>query len=165
MIKEHAHGTNKEYIKKKKSRCISIIKQYKKKMISYDDVTKENIKEGNPDWPEIFDHPCKTLIVGVSGSGKTKALLNLIKQQNDDDYIIDIFLYVKDPNEAQYQYLIKKNLKKWSWDPKAFTDYSNNIQDVYYKYIEEYNPDKKCKVLTVIDDLMANMINNKKLEV
>ena len=92
MIKEHAHGTNKEYIKKKKSRCISIIKQYKKKMISYDDVTKENIKEGNPDWPEIFDHPCKTLIVGVSRCGKTKPLLNLIKQQNDDDYnIIDIF--------------------------------------------------------------------------
>ena len=56
-------------------------KAIQKKMISYDDVTKENIKEGNPDWPEIFDHPCKTLIVGVSGSEKTKALLNLIKNK------------------------------------------------------------------------------------
>ena len=50
------------------------------------------------------------LILGGSGSAKTNALLNLIKQQDDDGYsVIDkIFLYVKDPNEAKYQYLIKK---------------------------------------------------------
>ena len=50
------------------------------------------------------------LILGGSGSTKTNALLNLIKQQDDDGYsVIDkIFLYVKDPNEAKYQYLIKK---------------------------------------------------------
>ena len=50
------------------------------------------------------------LILGGSGSAKTNVLLNLIKQQDDDGYsVIDkIFLYVKDPNEAKYQYLIKK---------------------------------------------------------
>ena len=50
------------------------------------------------------------LILGGSGSAKTNTLLNLIKQQDDDGYsVIDkIFLYVKDPNEAKYQYLIKK---------------------------------------------------------
>ena len=26
-------------------------------MINNDDVTKENIKEHNPNWPQIFDHP------------------------------------------------------------------------------------------------------------
>ena len=47
-------------------------------------------------------------------------------------------------------------------DPKAFMDYSNNMQDVY-KNIEEYNPGKKRKVLIVFDDEIADMINNKKL--
>ena len=44
------------------------------------------------------------------GSGNTNALLNLIKIQDDNGYsIIDkIYLFVKDPNEAEYQYLIEK---------------------------------------------------------
>ena len=40
--------------------------------------------------------------------------------------------------------------------------YSNDMQNVY-KNIEEYNPGKKCKVLIVFDDMIADMINNKKL--
>ena len=32
-----------------------------------------------------------------------------------------------------------------------------------YKNIEDYNPDKKRKVLIVFDDMIADMINNKKL--
>ena len=36
------------------------------------------------------------------------------------------------------------------------------MQDVY-KNIEEYNPGKKCKVLLVFDDMIADRINNKKL--
>ena len=32
-----------------------------------------------------------------------------------------------------------------------------------YKNIERYNPGKKCKVLIVFDDLIADMISNKKL--
>ena len=55
------------------------------------------------------------LIITDSGSGKTNALLNLIKQQYDFVYSIinEIYLYVKDPYEAKCQYLIK-NMKKWS---------------------------------------------------
>ena len=41
-------------------------------------------------------------------------------------------------------------------------EYSNNMQDVY-KIIEDYNPGKKRKVLIVFDDMIADMINNKKL--
>ena len=47
-------------------------------------------------------------------------------------------------------------------DPKAFMEYSNDMQDVY-KSIEDYNTTKKRKVLTVFDDMIADMINNNKL--
>ena len=36
------------------------------------------------------------------------------------------------------------------------------MQDVY-KNIEDYNPGKKRKVLIVFDDMIADMINNKRL--
>ena len=39
-------------------------------MINSVDVTKENIKEHNPNWPQIPDHPCRTLLIAGSGSGK-----------------------------------------------------------------------------------------------
>ena len=41
-------------------------------------------------------------------------------------------------------------------------EYSNDMQDAY-KNIEDYNPIKKRKVLIVFDDMIADMINNKKL--
>ena len=47
-------------------------------------------------------------------------------------------------------------------DPKEFIEYSNDMQDVY-KNIDEYNPGKKRKILIVFDDMIADMINNKKL--
>ena len=37
-------------------------------MINFDDVTKEIIKEHDPNWPQISDHPYKVLIIGGSGS-------------------------------------------------------------------------------------------------
>ena len=47
-------------------------------------------------------------------------------------------------------------------NPKAFIEYSNDMQDVY-KNIEEYNIDKKCKTLIVFDDMIADIVNNKNL--
>ena len=41
-------------------------------------------------------------------------------------------------------------------------EYSNDMSDVY-KNIEDYNPDKERKVLIVFDDMIADMINNKRL--
>ena len=41
-------------------------------------------------------------------------------------------------------------------------EYSNDMSDVY-KNMEDYNPNKKRKILIVFDDMMADMINNKKL--
>ena len=40
------------------------------KMINFDNVTKENRKEHNPNWPQIPDHPYRILIIGGSGSRK-----------------------------------------------------------------------------------------------
>ena len=47
-------------------------------------------------------------------------------------------------------------------DPKALIENSNDMHDVY-KNIDEYNPDKERKILIVFDDMIADMINNKKL--
>ena len=54
-------------------------------MINFDAFTKENIKERNPNWPQIPDLPYRILIIGGSGSGKTNSLFNLINQQPDTD--------------------------------------------------------------------------------
>ena len=52
------------------------------------------IKEHNPNWPKIPDHPNRILINGCSGSGKTNSLFNLINYQRDID---KTYLYAKDP--------------------------------------------------------------------
>ena len=46
-------------------------------------------------------------------------------------------------------------------DPKAFIEYSNDMEDIY-KNIEEYNLAKNRKILIVFDNIIADMINNKK---
>ena len=132
-------------------------------MTNFDEYTNENKIEHNLKWPYIPDHPYRILIIGGSGSGKTNALLNLINNQPDID---KIYLYVKDPYEAKYQYLINKREKvglDHFDDPKAFIEYSNDMQDTY-KNIEDYNPKNNRKVLTVFDDMIADTINNKKLD-
>ena len=73
-------------------------------MINFDDVAKEETKIINPNWPQIPDHPYRSFI-GGSRSGKTNSLFNLIIQQPDID---KISLYGKDPYEAKYQFLSKK---------------------------------------------------------
>ena len=56
-------------------------------MFNFDYITKEDIKELNPKYPEIPDYPYRILIIGGSGSGKTNALLNLINTEPDIDKI------------------------------------------------------------------------------
>ena len=41
-------------------------------------------------------------------------------------------------------------------------EYSNYMEDVY-KHTEDFNLDKKRKILIVFDDMIADMINNKNL--
>ena len=131
-------------------------------MINLDEYTNENKTKHNLNWPYIPDHPYRILIIGGSGSGKTNALLNLINNQPDID---KIYLYANDLSETKYQYLINKREKAGLDhfnDPKAFMEYSNDMQDVH-KNIDDCNSRKKRKVLIVFDDMIADMINNNKL--
>ena len=68
-------------------------------MKNLDWMTKENIREHNPKWQEIANHLYQILIIGGSGSGKANALLNLIKNEPNND---EIYFYPKDPYEAKY---------------------------------------------------------------
>ena len=131
-------------------------------MINFDDYTGENKIDHNPNWLYIPDHPYRILILGGSRSGKTNTLLNLINNQSDTD---KIYLYAKDLYEDKYQFLIKKRENiglKHFIDPKSFIEYSNDMRDVY-KNINHYNPNKENKILIIFDNMIADMINNKKL--
>ena len=131
-------------------------------MINFDEYTNEIKKGHSLNWPYIHDHLYRILIIGDSRTGKTNALLNLIHNQQDID---KIYLHVKDPYEDKYQYSINTResvrLKHFN-DPKAFIEYSNDMHDVY-KNIDRYNHSKENKVVIVFDDMIADMINNKKL--
>ena len=136
-------------------------------MINLDDYANENkamqeLRSHNLKWPYIPDWPYRILIIGGSASGKENVLLSLINNQPDID---KIYLHPKDLFQAKCQFLINRRestgLKHFN-DPKAFIDYSNDMQDVY-KNISEYNEDKERKILIVFDDMIADMINNKKI--
>ena len=74
-------------------------------MIDFNDVTKENIKEHNRNWPQIPGHLYRILITGGTECGKTNLLFNLINHKPD---IEEIYLHAKDPYEAKYQLRINK---------------------------------------------------------
>ena len=106
------------------------------------------------------------LIIGPSGSGKTYALLNLIQKQNNDSPINKIYVYAKDLSEPKYQSLIEKrdnagirNLN----DRSAFIEYSDTMDD-FYSNIDGYNPKRKRKNLTLLDDIIADIMTNKRFQ-
>ena len=92
----------------------------------------------------------------------------MLNQINHEPGIDKIYLYAKDPYEAKYQLLIKKIESiglKYLNNSKAFLEYSNDM-DVIYKNIEEYNANKKRKILILFvafDDMIADVLSNNKL--
>ena len=104
------------------------------------------------------------MLIGPSGSGKTNALLNLIQQGNN---IIDkIYLYAKYLEKPKYKFLIKKREdigQKYLKEPAAFINYPNTMDDIY-NIIDDYNSKRKRKVLTVFDDMITDIITNKKFQ-
>ena len=132
-------------------------------MINFDNVTKDNIKEHNPNWLQIPDHPCRILTTGDSEFEKTISLFNLISEQPD---IVKICFYnlFKDPYEAKSKLLINKR-ESTGWkhfvDSKAYIECLNYMDDIY-KNIEEYSLNKNCKILIVFEDLIADIPTNKK---
>ena len=132
-------------------------------MFYLDGIKSENNKEQNKKRPFIPDHPYRILIIGGSGSGKTNTLLNLIKEQNDID---KIYLYAKDLRKPKYEFLIKKRENvgiKHLNNPNAFIECSNSMDDVY-ENINDYNPIRKVTKLIVFDDMIADIMANKKFQ-
>ena len=132
-------------------------------MINLDSITNKSNREHNEKWPYISDHPYRILIIGGSGSWKTNALLNLTKEQDNID---KIYLYAKDLSEPKYEYLIKNRENvgiKHLNDSNAFIECSNTMDDVY-ENIDDYNPSRKRKILIVFDDMIADIMSNKKFQ-
>ena len=106
------------------------------------------------------------LITGSSGSEKTNALLNLIKEHDSDNLTDKIYLYAKDLNKPKYQFLIKKlenaGINHLN-DLKTFIEHSKCMDDVYNN-INDYNPNRNRKILIVFDDMIADIMTNKKFE-
>ena len=103
------------------------------------------------------------MITGGFGSGKTNTLLNLINEQNDID---KIHLYARHLNEPKYKILIKKSKDaeiKHLNDPNAFIECSNTMNRVY-ENIHDYNSSRKRKILIVFDDMIADVMTNKKFQ-
>ena len=93
-IETYPYGKSKDLVSEKEViKCSNITKRYKK-MLNFDDVVKENIKEHNPNWSQIPDNLRKILIIGGS---RSNSLFKVINQQTD---INKIYLYAKDPHEA-----------------------------------------------------------------
>ena len=126
-------------------------------MFDLDVVTNENNAEHNSKWLYNPDHPYRLLIIGGSGSRKTNALLNLIREQDSDVLIDKIYLYAKELNEPNHELLIKKCEEAGMYlnDPnsKAFIEYSNTTDD-FYSNINDYNPKISRKNLIVFDDMI-----------
>ena len=127
-------------------------------MINFDDYVNENKNEHKKNWPNTPGHQYRILIIGGSGSGKTNVLLNLIDNQPD----IDKNIFVRKRSIwSKINIREKLGLKRFN-DPKAFIEYSNDMQYIY-KNIDDYNPDEENKILIIFDDMIADMIHNKKL--
>ena len=127
-------------------------------MFNLDAITNKN--DDDKKWPYSM------LIIGPSGSGKTNALFNLLQKQNNNNPIDKIYLYAKDLSESKYQSLIEKcensGIKNYN-DLTAFIEYSNTMDDVFSN-IDDYNPKRKRKILIVFDDMIADIITNKKFQ-
>ena len=122
-------------------------------MFNLDNITTKN---DNKDWPY------RKLIIGPSRSGRTNYLLNSIKKDNN---IIDkIHLYAKDLEKPKYQFFIEKREKLKDLNNKnAFIEYSNNMVDIY-ENIEDYNKNRKRKVLIAFNDMISHVMSDKKAQ-
>ena len=80
--------------------------------------------------------------------------------------LIKFILYARDLNELKYKILIKKREDariKHLIDQNAFIECSNTMDDVY-ENTNDYNSSRKRKILIVFDDMIADIMTNKKFQ-
>ena len=118
-------------------------------MINFDEVSRVNVKELNPDWHQTPNNPYR------------------------------IFLFAISTYKLNFQYLTKKVWRDWSRTfqrPKVFIDYSSDIKMStkmstkmlqksiqLWMSIEDCYPEKERKVLIFADDIIADLISKNKL--
>ena len=131
-------------------------------MFNLDNITNENNIDHNRKCLYILDHPY-SFIIGSSGSEKTNALLNLIKEPDNDNLIDKIYLCAKDLNKPKYQFLIKRREDAGINHlnaPKAFIVHSNTMDGINSN-TNGCKPSRKRKVLIAFDDMIADIMTNK----
>ena len=75
-------------------------------------------------------------------------------------------MYERDLSEPKCEYLIKKREDagiKHLNNPNTFIECSDMMDDVY-ENINQYNPSRKRKVLIFFDDMIADIMTNKKFQ-
>ena len=75
-------------------------------------------------------------------------------------------MYARDLSKPKYEYLIKKREDvgiKHVNNPNAFIECSDKMDDVF-ENILDYNPSRKRKILIVFDDIIADILTNKKFQ-
>ena len=90
-------------------------------------------------------------------------MLNLIKEKDD---IEKTYLYAQDLSVPKYEFFIKKREivgTNHFNDPNAFIECSNTIDDVYENN-DDYNSSRKRKTLVVFNDMIADIMTNKKIQ-
>ena len=123
----------------------------------------DNIVSNDKSCSERNDWPFRILIIGPSGSGKTNTFLHLI---NNFHPIYKIYLYAKDTDEKNYQYLINKREQAGTKnlnDPHAFIEYSIDMNDVL-EDINNYHKNRDKKVLIIFDDMIADIMRSEKFK-
>ena len=132
-------------------------------MITFNDIVNENKTKHNKNRPYIPDHPYRILTAGGSGSGKTNALINLINEQNDID---KIYSYAIDLSQPKYEYLIKRHEdagRKHLNNPNALIECSNTMDNVYDN-MNDYNSNRRRKILIAFDDMIADIMTNNRFQ-
>ena len=75
-------------------------------------------------------------------------------------------MYAGDLNETKYQFFIEKSenegIRHFN-NPNAFIECSNTMDDVY-ENINDNNPIRKRKKLIVFDDMIADIMTNRRFQ-
>ena len=81
--------------------------------------------------------------------------------------LTQFILHAKNLREPKYEFLIKKREDvgtKYCNDSNAFIVCSNTMDGVYVN-IDDYNSSRKWKALIVFDDMIGDIMTNKKFQV
>ena len=75
-------------------------------------------------------------------------------------------MHARDLSEPKYEFLIKKRENagiKYVNNLNAFIEYSNTMDDAY-ENINDYNLSRERKNLIIFDDMIADIMTNKKFQ-